>query len=366
MRPSRCQWRRNQLKQVDHRVHVIERRVCPGAGLTGSATQPLPVARGLGRALSTRESQEAANAGLAGSPLAYTSAGSLTQADTAEDGGPEAFGRGRFGSFRRSLSYGQVAGSGSARGGVVGRASPAQRGATLGDPDRGFEGGSGSARGAGFLARVLSGSGRRGQGGPDEDSARVQGSVPSDPPNQAPVSNAPEGALAAPPPLPPLRTVTERSESLALSAGDAGTPVTAQSNAASVAPGSLLAQANAAGAAPGALVGKALDGGPGGGGGPRQGTSGGDPHKDFAEKRQVPLGTLAILLLLFAGAPAALQQVLIAAMQCGSMRLSATSTLHSKAICAEARRRPACCKVHLQPTHPALLCTAGGLGELQG
>ena len=260
-------------------MHVIKRRVRPGPGLTGSTTEPLPVARSLGRVLSTRASQDAADAGFAGSPLAYTSAGSLTQADSAEDGGPEAFGRGRFGSFRRSLSYGQVAGGGSARGGSFGRASPALRGAVLGAPDRGPEEGSGPARGI--------------QGALEGGAPLANGSAP----DQAPAPDAP-------PPLAPLRTVTERSESLALSAGDAGTPAAAQGVAANGAHGSLPARAGGAGAGAEALVGKALDGGPGGRG---QGACGGDPHKDFAERRQVPLGKLAILLLLFAGAPAASQ-----------------------------------------------------------
>ena len=242
-------------------------------GLTVSSTAPLPVARSLGRVLSTRASQDAADAGLAGSPLAYTSAGSLTQADSAEDGGPEAFGRGRFGSFRRSLSYGQI-GGGSGRGGSFGRASPAARGPVLGAPDRGPNEGSDLARG--------------GQGASKWGALLANGSAP----DQAPAPDAP-------PPLALLRTVTERSESLATSAGDAGTPAAAQGVAANGAHGLLPGKA---GVAAGALVGKALNGGPEGRG---QGASGGDLHKDFAERRQVPLGKLAILLLLFAGAPAA-------------------------------------------------------------
>ena len=230
------------------------------------------MARSLGRVLSTRASQDAADAGLAGSPLAYTIAGSLTQADSADDGGPEAFGRGRFGSFRRSLSYGQM-GGGSARGGSFGRASPALRGAVLGAPNSGPEEGSGPARG--------------GQGAPEGGAPLANGSAPG----QAPAPDAP-------PPLAPLRTVTERSESLATSAGDAGTPAAAQGSGANGVHGSLPGGPGAVG---GALVGKALDGGPGGRG---QGACEGDPHKDFA-RRQVPLGKLAILLLLFAGAPTA-------------------------------------------------------------
>ena len=299
---GRCLWRRAYGKQSRPKDGVIS-DCCAGpeAGLPGSTTEPLPVHRALGRALSTRASQDAADAGLAGSPLAYTSAGSLTQADSAEDGGPEAFGRARFGSFRRSLSYGSV------RGGGLAGASPGQRAATLGDPDRGPEGGSGSARGPGFLARSLTGSWRRGQGAPDGAPARAQDGAPPDAPDQAPAPDAPEGAPAAPPPLPPLRTVTERSESLTPSAGDAGTPFTAQGGAANGAHGPLSAQVTRAGAAPGAPVGKAFDGGLGGDRGPRQGAYGGDPDKEFAEKRQVPPGKLAVLLLLFAGAPAAFQ-----------------------------------------------------------
>lgn len=279
---------------MGHRSCFTDRHVCPGPGLTGSTTAPLPVARALGRAQSTRESQHAADAGLAGSPLAYTSAGSLTQAESAGDGGPEAFGRGRFGSFRRSLSYGQVAGGGSARGGSLGRASPALRGALLGAPDKGSDDGPGPARGPGLPAGDSSGAGRGGQGVPEKGAPPASGSLP----DQAPAPDAP-------PPLAPLRTVTKRSESLALSAGDAGTPLAAQGSAANGAHGSLPARAGEAGAAARALVGKALDGEPGGRGESRQG--GDDPHKEFAERRQVPLGKLAILLLLFAGAPAASQ-----------------------------------------------------------
>ena len=250
---------------------VTDRRVGPAPGLMGTISAPLPVARSLGRVLSTRASQDAADAGLAGSPLAYTSAGSLTQADSAEDGGPEAFGRGRFGSFRRSLSYGQI-GGGSGRGGSFGRASPAARGAVLGTRDRGADEGSGPARG--------------GQGATEGGAALANGGAP----DQAPAPDAP-------PPLAPLRTVTERSESLATSAGDAGTPLTTQ-GITNGAHGSLPTRADEAAAAAGAPVGKAPDGGPG---------AWSDPHKGFAQRRQVPLGKLAILLLLFAGAPAASQ-----------------------------------------------------------
>lgn len=118
-----------------------------------------------------------------------------------------------------------------------------------------------------------------------------------------------------------LRTVTERSESLLLDEGDAGAAPAARNgveqhggapllmlNGEAPHEGTALVVSNGA-SGQGLENGKAHAGGPGGGLGPGESAKGmtagaaqvSAASEEFSEKRQVPPGKLAVLLLLFAG-----------------------------------------------------------------
>ncbi len=216
-----------------------------------TSTSPVPVLSTPARGAATSESQAAEDAGLAGSPLAYTSAGSFTPADGAEAAGQFA----RFGSRGRSSSF---------------RQSIERSGA----PERPASSGEGH-----------------------QDKETLEGALEAGPsPHPGAMHAAPVVATNGVSPS-VLRTVTERSESAAVRDADDD-----------------RAEYGTAGAGHEALNGggearakdEAREDEPG---------AGADWHRDdvaaedaavasekFSVRRQVPLGKLAVLVVLFGGA----------------------------------------------------------------
>jgi hypothetical protein len=223
---------------------------CRLAGVLRTSTSPLPVLGTPARGAATSESQAAEDAGLAGSPLAYTSAGSFTPADGAEAAGQFARFGSRSSSFRRSIDR------------------------SVGAPER----------------PASAGEGHRGE-------ETLEGALEARPaPHPGAMHAAPDGATNGVSPS-VLRTVTERSESAAVRDADDG-----------------CAEYGTAGARHKALNGggearakeEAREGEPG---------AGADWHlndlaaedaaaasEKFSVRRQVPLGKLAVLVVLFGGA----------------------------------------------------------------
>ena len=283
------------------------------AGESRSSSAPLPVGGAAHRITTSSASQAAADAdaGLTGSPLAYTSAGSqpypnpgLTLAESAEAGASGLRRTSR--SFRRSSSY-VFEGPGSNRGrGFFIRDSPSAE--SLGRSQGGPEG-------------VSLG---RNQAGPEGGHAPLASAVHgADAQGLVPEVAEGVGNPNTNPSLSPgvLRTVTERSESLLLDEGGAGAAPSARNgveqhggassltlNGEAPHEGTALLMANGT-SGQGFENGKAHAGGPGGGPGPgvaAKGTTAGAAQvsaasEEFSEKRQVPPGKLAVLLLLFAG-----------------------------------------------------------------
>jgi hypothetical protein len=237
--------------------NLAQLSACRLAGGPRTSTSPVPVLGTPARGAATSESQAAEDAGLAGSPLAYTSAGSLTLAEGAEAAGQFArFGsRGRSSSFRRSLER------------------------SAGAPER---------PAAAAPAPASAGEGHQGEETPE--GALEAGSAPH--PGAMHADGATNGVSPS-----VLRTVTERSESAAahdVDAGRAELGTVIAGHKALNGGGEARAKEEACGDEPGA---------------------GADWHRDdlaaedaaaasqkFSARRQVPLGKLAVLVVLFGGA----------------------------------------------------------------
>lgn len=263
------------------------------AGLWRTTSQPLPVGGGLQRLSSTPASLVAADAGLAGSPLAYTGAGSHSAEGSAD---PEAGGGGIFGSrrgsagqgshqgfgagswrLRHSLSYGALDGSASGRGAGAG-------GQAL-EPGRDSAGG-GEASTVHAAPRGAPGTPDAHEGAPTWASTHAKQGPHSQPSEPAPAEAAASGLHTLSSSM--LRTVTERSDEL---------PEDVAAKASLLSPGGSL---NGLGDKYAHMNGGAAAGG---GGSPAKSSAPDASSEDFAEKRQVPLGKFSVLVLLFAGAP---------------------------------------------------------------